>query len=90
MEHNDEIQRLEGEILELKDKLKKTTDRELIYKEILTEIGESISSIIERDEENERFLFDEKIDFKLFVIRVKEDLDKYRKIYKKIDYNIYF
>jgi len=90
MEHNDEIQRLEGEILELKDKLKKTTDRELIYKEILTEIGESISSIIERDEENERFLFDEKIDFKLFVIRVKEDLDKYRKIYKKIDYNIDF
>ena len=90
MEHNDEIQRLEGEILELKDKLKRTTDRELIYKEILTEIGESISQIIERDEENERFLFDEKIDFKLFVIRVKEDLENYRRIYKKVDYNIDF
>ena len=90
MENNNEIERLEGEILELKDKLKRTTDRELIYKEILTEIGESISSIIERDEENERFLFDEKIDFKLFVIRVKEDLETYRRIYKKIDYNIDF
>lgn len=90
MEHSDEIQRLEGEILELKDKLRRVTDRELIYKEILTEVSESISSIIERDKENERFLFDEKIDFKLFVIRVKEDLENYRRIYKKIDYNIDF
>ena len=90
MENNDEIQRLEGEILELKDKLKRTTDRELIYKDILREISESIDNQLKRDEENERFWFDEKIDFKLFVIRVKEDLDKYRKIYKKIDYNIDF
>lgn len=90
MECNDEIQRLEGEILDLKDKLRKSTDRELIYKEILTEINESIVSIIERDKENDRFLFDEKIDFKLFVIKVKEDLENYRRIYKRIDYNIDF
>ena len=86
MENNDEIERLEGEILELKDKLRRVTDRELIYKEILTEIGESISLIIERDKENERFLFDDKIDFKLFVINVKEDLKNYRRIYKNIDF----
>jgi hypothetical protein len=86
MENNDEIERLEGEILELKDKLRRVTDRELIYKEILTEISESISLIIERDKENERFLFDDKIDFKLFVINVKEDLKNYRRIYKNIDF----
>jgi hypothetical protein len=90
MENNDEIQRLEGEILELKDKLKRTTDRELIYKDILREISESIDNQLKRDEENERFWFDEKIDFKLFVIRVKKDLETYRRIYKKVDYNIDF
>ena len=90
MEHDDEIQRLEGEILELKDKLKRVTDRELIYKEILTEVSESISSMLNRDDENERFRFDEKINFKLFVENIKDDLDKYRRIYKKIDYNIDF
>ena len=90
MEHDDEIQRLEGEILELKDKLKRVTDRELIYKEILTEVSESISSMLNRDDENERFRFDEKINFKLFVENIKDDLDNYRRIYKKIDYNIDF
>jgi hypothetical protein len=86
MENNDEIERLEGEILELKDKLRRVTDRELIYKEILTEISESISLIIERDKENERFRFEDKINFKLFVINVKEDLKNYRRIYKNIDF----
>ena len=90
MEHDDEFQCLEGEILELKDKLKRVTDRELIYKEILTEVSESISSMLNRDDENERFRFDEKINFKLFVENIKDDLDKYRRIYKKIDYNIDF
>jgi uncharacterized FlaG/YvyC family protein len=90
MENNDEIERLEGEIFELKDKLKKVVDRELIYKEILKEISDSINHQLNMDEENERFKFDDKIDFKLFVIRVKEDLEKYRRIYKRIDYNIDF
>ena len=90
MEHNDEIQRLEGEIFELKDKLKKVTDRELIYKEILKEIRDSIDNQLTRDKENERFKFDEKIDFKLFVQYMKEDLENYRRIYKRIDYNIDF
>ena len=90
MEYDDEIQKLEGESLELKDELRKVTDRELIYKEILTEVSESISSMLNRDDENERFRFDEKINFKLFVENIKDDLDKYRRIYKKIDYNIDF
>jgi len=90
MEHDDEIQRLEGEILELKDKLKRVTDRELIYKEILREISESIDNQLKRDDENERFKFEEKINFKLFVECMKEDLENYRRIYKKIDYNIDF
>ena len=90
MEHDDEIQRLEGEILDLKDKLKRVTDRELIYKEILKEISDSIDNQLTRDKENERFKFDEKINFKLFVECMKEDLENYRKIYKRIDYNIDF
>ena len=90
MENNDEIQRLEGEIFELRDKLRRTVDRDLVYKGILTEINDSISSMLKRDDENERFRFDEKIDFKIFVKNIKDDLDKYRRIYKKIDYNIDF
>ena len=90
MECNDEIQRLEGEILELRDELRKVTDRELIYKEILTEVIDSINNQLTRDKENERFKFDDKIDFKLFVQYMKEDLENYRRIYKRVDYNIDF
>ena len=86
MECNDEIQRLEGEILELRDELRKVTDRELIYKEILTEVIDSIDNQLTRDKENERFKFDDKIDFKLFVQYMKEDLDNYRRIYKNINF----
>ncbi len=88
--NNDEIERLEGEIIDLKDKLKKVTDRELIYKDILREIRDSIDNQLKKDEENERFRFEEKINFKLFVQYMKEDLENYRKIYKRIDYNIDF
>ena len=90
MENNDEIERLEGEILELKDKLRRVIDRELIYKDILKEISDSIDNQLKRDEENERFRFEDKINFKLFVQYMKEDLENYRRIYKKIDYNIDF
>jgi hypothetical protein len=86
MECNDEIQKLEGEILELKDELRKVTDRELIYKEILTEVIDSIDNQLTRDKENERFKFDDKIDFKLFVEYMKEDLENYRRIYKNIEF----
>ncbi len=86
MECNDEIQRLEGEILELRDELRKVTDRELIYKEILKEIVDSIDNQLTRDKENERFKFDEKINFKLFVQYMKEDLRNYRRIYKNINF----
>ena len=86
MECNDEIQRLEGEILELKDELRKVIDRELIYKEILSEIRDSIDNQLTRDKENERFKFDEKVDFKLFVEYMKEDLKNYRRIYRNIDF----
>ena len=86
MECNDEIQRLEGENLELRDELRKVTDRELIYKEILTEVIDSIDNQLTRDKENERFKFDDKINFKLFVQYMKEDLENYRRIYKNINF----
>ena len=86
MEYDDEIQKLEVEILELKEELRKVTDRELIYKEILTEVIDSIDNQLTRDKENERFKFDDKINFKLFVEYMKEDLENYRRIYKNIDF----
>ena len=86
MEHNDEIQRLEGEIFELRDELRRTIDREVIYKEILSEINNSVNEVIGRDEENIRFKFDEVVDFKGFVHNMKDVILEYRRIYRNIDF----
>lgn len=82
MEHNEEIQRLEGEIYELRDELRGCKDRELIYKEILTEIKDSINELIKKDIENERFHFDDKVDYKEFVNNLKDDLINYKRVYR--------
>lgn len=82
-----EIQRLEGEIYELKDKLQSVTDRELIYKEILTEIKDSINELIKRDKENERFRFEDKVNYKEFVNNLKDDLINYKRVYRNQNIN---
>jgi uncharacterized FlaG/YvyC family protein len=86
MEDKERIQELEGEIFDLKSELKEGIDRERIYREILSEIDDSIINLLQRDKENERFRFDEKIDFKEYVINVKKDLDEYRRIYGNISF----
>ena len=86
MEHIDKIQELEGDIYDLKSELKQCRDRELLYKGMLSEINESIMELFKREQENERFRFDEKIDYREYVINLKKDLDEYKRIYK----NIYF
>ena len=86
MEDNERIQELEGEIFDLRSELNECIDRERIYREILSEINDSIDKLFQREEENERFRFDEKIDFRQYVLNVKEDLDEYRRLYRNINF----
>jgi hypothetical protein len=86
MEDKELIQELEGEIFNLRSELKECIDRERIYMEILSEIDDSIINLLQRDKENERFRFDEKINFKEYIINVKKDLDEYRRIYGNISF----
>ena len=86
MEDNERIQELEGEIFDLRSELQESIDKERIYREILSEINDSIDKLFQREEENERFRFDEKIDFRQYVLNVKEDLDEYRRLYRNINF----
>ena len=86
MEDNERIQELEGEIFDLRSELNDCIDRERIYQEILSEINDSIINLLQREQENERFRFDEKIDFRQYVINVKKDLDEYRRLYRNINF----
>jgi uncharacterized coiled-coil DUF342 family protein len=86
LEDNERIQELEGEIFDLRSELNECIDRERIYREILSEINDSIDKLFQREEENERFRFDEKIDFRQYVINVKKDLDEYRRLYRNISF----
>jgi uncharacterized FlaG/YvyC family protein len=86
MEDNERIQELEGEIFDLRSELQESIDKERIYKEILSEINDSIDNLFQREKENERFRFDDKIDFRQYVLNVKKDLDEYRRLYRNIDF----
>ena len=86
MEDNERIQELEGEIFGLRSELNESIDRERIYREILSEINDSIIELFNREKENERFRFDDKIDFRQYVLNVKEDLDEYRRLYRNINF----
>ena len=86
MEDNERIQGLEGEIFDLRSELQESINKERIYKEILSEINDSIDNLFQREKENERFRFDDKIDFRQYVINVKKDLDEYRRLYRNINF----
>jgi uncharacterized coiled-coil DUF342 family protein len=86
MEDNERIQELEGEIFDLRSELNECIDKERIYREILSEINDSIDKLFQREEENERFRFDDKIDFRQYVLNVKKDLDEYRRLYRNINF----
>jgi hypothetical protein len=86
MEDKERIQELEGIIFDLKSELSECVDKERIYREILSEINDSIINLLQREQENERFRFDEKIDFRQYVINVKKDLDEYRRLYRNISF----
>ena len=46
----------------------------------------SIIELLKREEENTRFRFDEKIDYRQYVVNLKRDLDEYKRIYRKIHF----
>jgi hypothetical protein len=86
MEDKERIQELEGTIFDLRSELNECIDKERIYREILSEINDSIDNLFQREQENERFRFDEKIDFRQYVLNVKKDLNDYRRLYRNINF----
>lgn len=82
-EHNEtEIQRLEGEIFELRSKLQDSHKKEMFYQEILSEINNSIKDLFELEQENERFGLEAEIDYKTCIKNLKSSLDEYKRVYK--------
>jgi hypothetical protein len=81
-----EIQKLEGEIFELEFQLKDKTDKMLLYREMLSEINNSIIDLFRREEENIRFRFGDEIDYRQCVVSLKKSLDEYRRIYRNLDW----
>lgn len=86
MEDNERIQELEGDIFDLKSELRECVDKERIYQEILSEINDSIDKLFQREQENERFRFDDKVDYRQYVMNLKKDLNEYRRIYRNIEF----
>ena len=86
MEDKERIQELEGTIFDLRSELNECIDKERIYRDILSEINDSIDNLFQREQENERFRFDEKIDFRQYVLNVKKDLNEYRRLYRNINF----
>jgi hypothetical protein len=82
MEENEKIEELEGEIVELKFQLKKSKDKEMIYLDILSNIDTSLKVLFKREQENERFNFDDEIDYRECVKNLKSALDEYKRIYR--------
>ena len=82
MNYEEEIDKLNDQICDLSFELKQSKDKELIYKDILFNIETSLSDLIKREQENERFNLGETIDHKQALLNLKSSLDEYKKIYK--------
>ena len=82
MKYEEEIDSLNEKICDLSFELKQSKDKELIYKDILFNIETSLSDLIKRDQENERFNLGETIDHKQALFNLKTSLDEYKRIYK--------
>jgi|LakMenEpi03Aug12_release.lakeMendotaPanAssembly.Ray.scaffolds.fasta_scaffold14935_18 hypothetical protein len=82
-EHNEsEIQKLEGEIFELRSRLQDSHKKEMFYQEILSEINNSINELFEIESENERFRLDAEIDYRECLKNLKKSLAEYKRVYK--------
>ena len=79
---DDEVQILEGEIVELKYDLRKSRDNEKFYKEILSEIDSSIKLLFEQEKEIERFGLDEEINYRECIFNLQKSLNEYKRVYR--------
>jgi hypothetical protein len=82
MEEEDEIQELEGIVIELEYQLKKSRDKEMIYLDILSNIDNSLKVLFKREEENERFDLGDDVNYRECIVNLKNALDDYKDIYK--------
>lgn len=82
MNYEEELDKLNEQICDLSFELKQSKDKELIYKDILFNIETSLSDLIKREQENERFNLGETIDHKQALFNLKASLDEYKRIYK--------
>jgi hypothetical protein len=78
----DKIAELEGEIIDLKFDLKESKDKQLIYLDILNNIQTGIDDLFQREHENERFHFNENIDYREALINLNKSLQEYKRVYK--------
>jgi len=80
MGHNRE--KLTDNLYELQYQLKLSRDKELIYKDILSNIEGSLIELFQRETENERFNLDDEINFRESLLNLKSSLDEYKRLYK--------
>ena len=78
----DKIAELEGEIIDLKFDLKESKDKQLIHLDILNNIQTGIDDLFQREHENERFHFNENIDYREALINLNKSLQEYKRVYK--------
>lgn len=82
MESDERIEKLEDEIIELKDQLKKSKDKEIIYLNMLSDIETSIDTLFKREEENERFSLGEVFNFRENIVNLKKSIQEFKRIYR--------
>ena len=80
MGHNKE--KLADNLYELQYQLKMVKDKELIYKDILSNIEGSLVELFQRETENERFNLGDEINFRESLVNLKSSLDEYKRLYK--------
>lgn len=78
----DEVRRLEGEVIDLKYELRLSKDRELIFKDLLSEVDNALNQIFEQEKEIERFRLDEKIDYRECLVNLKKSFQECRRVYR--------
>ena len=82
MNYEEEIDNLNEKICDLTIDLKKSKDKELIYKDILFNIETSLVDLIKLEQDNERFNLGETVDHKQALLNLIASMDEYKRIYK--------
>lgn len=75
-------EKLADNLYELQYQLKMAKDKELIYKDILSNIEGSLVELFQRETENEMFNLGDEINFRDSLVNLKSSLDEYKRLYK--------